>query len=121
MSSDMSIRGNFKALYDDADEYVKRSIDSYKLLLVESLSLLYGDVACGFVLFMLLFLALIIMLVAIVALMAPVIGLVVTLFIAAGLIVTVAFLVYIFKIRLFVNGAVKRICRIFFVDDNEEE
>ena len=117
----MSIKGNFKTLCDDADEYVKRSIDSYKLLLVESLSLLYGDVACGFVLFMLLFFAFMFLIVAMVALLTPMTGLVVALMVAVALLVSVALLVYVFKIRLFVNGAVKRICRIFFADDNDEE
>lgn len=117
----MSIKGNFKTLYNDADEYVKRSIDSYKLLLVESLSLLYGDVACGFVLFMLLFLAFVFMLVAMVILIMPVVGLTVALFVAMALLVSVAVIVYLFKIKLFVNGAVKRICRILFADDNEKE
>ena len=117
----MSIKGNFKTLYNDADEYVKRSIDCYKLLLVESLSLLYGDVACGFVLFMLLFLAFVFMLVAMVILIMPFVGLTVALFVAMALLVSVAAIVYLFKIKLFVNGAVKRICRILFADDNEKE
>lgn len=117
----MSIKGNFKTLYNDADEYVKRSIDSYKLLLVESLSLLYGDVACGFVLFMLLFLAFVFMLVAMVILIMPFVGLTVALFVAMALLVSVAVIVYLFKIKLFVNGAVKRICRILFANDNEKE
>ena len=117
----MSIKGNFETLYNDADDYVKRSIDSYKLLLAESLSLLYGDVACGFVLFMLLFLAFIFMLVAMVILIMPVVGLAVALFVAIALLVSVALMVYLFKIKLFVNGAVKRICRILFADDNEKE
>ena len=117
----MSIKGNFETLYNDADEYVKRSIDSYRLLLVESLSLLYGDVACGFVLFMLLFLAFIFMLVAMVALLAPFVGLAVALCIAVVLLVAVALLVYLFKVKLFVNGAVRRICRILFAGENEEE
>ena len=117
----MSIKGNFETLYNDADEYVKRSIDSYRLLLVESLALLYGDVACGFVLFMLLFLAFIFMLVAMVALLAPFVGFVVALCIAVVLLVAVALLVYLFKVKLFVNGAVRHICRILFAGENEEE
>ena len=117
----MSIRENFKTLCDDADEYVKRSIDGYKLSLVESLSLLFGDIACGFVLFMLLFLAFVFLLVVMVALLAPVTGLAVALSLAVALLVLVALLVYLFKIRLFVNGAVKRICRIIFAEENEKE
>ena len=117
----MSIKGNFDTLYNDADEYVKRSIDSYKLLFVESISLLYGDVACGFVLFMLLFLAFVFMLAAMVVLLAPVTGFAVSLIIAVAVLAVVALLVYLLKIRLFVNGAVKRICRILFAKNNEEK
>ena len=116
----MSIKGNFETLCDDADECVKRSIDSYKLQLVESLSLLYGDVACGFVLFMLLLLAFIFMLVATVAMLAPLTGLVAALCVAVGRIVVVAVLVALFKRKLFVDEAVKRMCRIIFAKGNEE-
>ena len=117
----MSIKGNFENLYNDADEYVKRSIDGYKLLLAESLSLLYGDVACGFVLFMLLFLAVVFMLVALVVVLAPVTGLAVALCVAVVLLVVVALLVLLFKTRLFLNAAVKRICGILFAEYNEEK
>ena len=117
----MSIKGNIKTLYNDADEYVKRSIDSYKLSLVESLSLLYGDVACRFVVFMLLFLAFTFMLVVMVALLTPVTGLAVALSLAVALLVIVALMVYLFRIRLFVNGAVERICKIIFAEDDEKE
>lgn len=117
----MGIKGNFKTLYNDADECVKRSIDGYKLLLVESLSLLYGDVACGFVLFMLLFLAFIFLLVVMVALLAPFTGLVAALLVAVVLLVMVAIGAYLFKIRLFVDKAVRRMCRILFANEDEKE
>ena len=98
----MSIKENFETLYNDADEYVKRSIDSYRLFVIDSLSLLYGDVACGFVVFMLLFLAFIFMLVAMVVLLAPFIGLAVALLMAVALLVAVALSVYLFRVNLFV-------------------
>jgi hypothetical protein len=117
----MGIRENFKTLYNDADEYVKRSIDGYKLMLVESLSLLYGDVACGFVLFMLLFLAFVFMLVAMVVFLAPLTGLLLALLAAMALLVAAAVLVYLFRVRLFVDAAVRRLCRILFKKENGEE
>lgn len=117
----MSIRENFKTLCDDADEYVKRSIDSYKLMLVKSLALFYGDMACRFVLFMLLFLAFVLMLVAMVVLLAPFIGLAVALLMAVVLLVAVALSVYLFRMNLFVDGAVKRMCGMFFDDEDEKE
>lgn len=117
----MGIKADFKNLYNDADEYVKRSIDRYKLLFVETLSLLYGDVACGFVIFMLLFLAMVLLLVAMVVLLAPVIGGVWALLLAVSLLLITSLLVYFFKVRLFVNAAVRRLCRMLFAVEDEEE
>lgn len=117
----MSIKENFETLYNDADEYVKRSIDSYRLFVIDSLSLLYGDVACGFVVFMLLFLAFIFMLVAMVVFLAPVTGFAVALLLAVLLLALMALLVYVFKMRLFVNRAVRRFCRILFAKEDEKE
>lgn len=117
----MGIRENYRTLYNDADEYVKRSIDSYKFFFVETLSLLYGDVASGFVMFMLLFLAFAFMLVALVVWLAQVTGLAVALMLAVPLLLLMAFLVYLFKKRLFVNKAVRRFCRILFANDDEKK
>ncbi len=117
----MSIRENFETLYNDADEYVKRSIDGYKLSVIDAVSLLYGDVACGFVIFMLLFLAFIFMLVVMVALLVPVTGFAVALSFAVLLLVFMALLVYLLKKRLFVNRAVRRFCRIMFAKENEKD
>lgn len=117
----MSIKENYKALHDDAHEYAERSIDNCKLMLIEYLSLLFGDVACGFVLFMLLFLAFIFMLVAMVALLAPLTGLFLALVIAAAVLVSVSLIVYFLKARLFVDVAVKHLCRILFGDERDEE
>lgn len=117
----MGIKENLENLYNDANEYVKRGIYSYKFLLIETISLLYGDVVCGFVLFMLLFLALIFLLVTMVAVLAPAIGFVTALLLAVALLVIIAFFVYRFRIRLFVDRAVKRFCRILFAEDDEEK
>ena len=53
----MSIKENVESLFGDAYEYLKRSIDGYKLLLVENLSLMLGDMLCGIVVFVLLLVA----------------------------------------------------------------
>ena len=117
----MGIKENFETLYNDADEYVKRSIDGYKLHFVETLSLLYGDAACSFVLFMLLFLAFLFALVAAVVLVAPVTGLVTALLLAVALLFLFAIMVYVFRVRLFVDRAVRRFCRMLFDAKNEKE
>lgn len=116
----MGIKENFETLYSDADEYVKRGIDGYKLLLVETLALLYGDVACGFVLFMLLFLAFVFMLVAAVVLLAPAVGFVGAILLAIALLVLLALLVYVFRVRLFADRAVRRLCKMLFAKDDEK-
>ena len=117
----MSIRENIKTLCDDADEYVKRSIDGYKLMLIKSLALLYGDIACRFVLFMLLFLAFVLMLVVMVVLLTPVIGFVAAMLVDVALLVVVALSVYLFRVNLFVDGVVKRMCGMFFDDEDEKK
>ncbi|MBQ8336744.1 MAG: hypothetical protein IJY44_04355 [Bacteroidaceae bacterium] len=117
----MGLRDNFKALHDDARAYASRSIDCYKLTLVKRLSLLFGEVACGFVMFMLLFCAFIFGLVAMVALLAPVTGLPAAILSALALLLVSAAIVYCFKVRLFVDVAVKRLCRILYEKDTDDE
>lgn len=117
----MGLRDNFKALHDDARVYASRSIDCYKLTLVKRLSRLFGEVACGFVMFMLLFCAFIFGLVAMVALLAPLTGLPAALLSALALLAASAAAVYCFKVRLFVDAAVKRLCQILYEKDTDDE
>lgn len=117
----MGVKENLNTLYSDTHEYAERSIDNCKLTLVKYLSLLFGDMACYFVVFMLLFLALIFMLVAMVVLLAPVTGFFIALAMAVVLLAAIALGVFLFRERLFVNIAVKRLCRMLFENECEDE
>lgn len=117
----MGIGENFENLSKDVQEFVKRSIESYRLQLVESMSLLFGDMVCGFVVFMLLFIALLFFLVALVFVFAPFIGLPASLFAAFFFLVSLALLVYAMRVPLFVNGMVKRFMAMFYRSVEEDE
>lgn len=110
----MGIKENFENLSKDACEYVKRSIDGYKLLLVENLSLMLGDALCGFVVSVLLFLALSLVLAALVILLEAYTGIVCALLVAAAIVLLLALLLYGLRVRLFVNGVVRHLCRLLF-------
>ena len=101
----MGIGEDFENLSKDAQEYVKRSIESYRLQLVESMSLLFGDMVCGFVF-----------------VLAPFIGLPASLFAAFFFLASLALLLYAMRVPLFVNGMVKRFMAMFYrrVEEDEE-
>lgn len=115
----MSIKENLEGLSKDFCEFVMRSIDCCKLSLVERLSLLLGNMICRFVVSMLLSVAYFLALAAIVVWLAPFVGWPLSLLSAAVMLVVAAIVVYCLRVRLFVNGAVKWLCRLFF--DNAED
>ena len=117
----MGIGENFGNLSKDAKEYVKRSIEGYRLQLVENLSLLLGDMACGLVVFMLLLVALIFFLVLLVVLLTPFIGLLASLSVALFMLVVVALLVYLMRVPLFVDSMVRRFMAMFYNGDEDDE
>ena len=114
----MGIGEEFENLQNDAREYVKRSIDGFKLRAVEDLSLLLGDLVCGFIVFVLLFVASLLVLVLLVMALAPYIGLLSATATAALLLVVVAVVVYMLRVRLFVDHFVRRLARMFFNDSD---
>lgn len=117
----MGLGENFENLSKDAQEYVKRSIEGYRLQLVEGLSLLLGDMMCSFVVLMLLFVALLFFLIAIVFLIAPFMGLPASLFVVMLFLLLSALLVYAMRVPLFVNGMVKRFIAIFYLRKGDDE
>lgn len=117
----MSIKENVESLFGDAYEFLKRSIDGYKLLLVENLSLMLGDMLCGIVVFVLLLVAFFLVMAAMVVLLAPYTGVAMALLIAAFITLLLALLLYAMRVRLFVNSAVKHLCRLLFGVCNDEE
>ncbi len=117
----MGFRADIGNITKDALEYVKRSVDGCKLHLIENLSLLLGDVICGFVLFMLLFVAYLSLMVAIVILLLPHIGLPLSIVVVALLLLLTAMIVYMLRERLFIDGIVRHLSRVFFENSEEDE
>ena len=117
----MGFRADIGNISKDALEYLKRSMDGCKLRLVENLSLLLGDVICGFVLFMLLFVAYLALMVAIVILLLPLIGLPLSIVAVALVLLLTAMIVYMLRERLFVDGIVRHLSRIFFEKSTDDD
>ena len=117
----MGIGENFEDLSKDAKEYVRRSIEGYRLQLVENLSLLLGDMVCGFVVFMLLFIALLFFLVILILLLTPFVGLLASLSAVLFLLLALALLVYLMRVPLFVDSLVRRFVAMFYQRDEDDE
>ena len=117
----MGFRAEIENISKDALEYLKRGIDGCKMRMVENLSLLFGDVVCFFVLFMLLFVVYLALMVAVVFLLLPLIGLPLSIVAVALLLLLTALVVYILREQLFVDRMVRRFARIFFEENNCDE
>ena len=117
----MGFGADIENISKDALEYVKRSMDGCKLRLVESLSLLFGDVMCAFVLSMLLFVAYLALLVAVVIWLLPLLGLPLAIVAVAALLLFTAWVVYAQRERLFVDRMVRRFVKIFFEEKRGDE
>ena len=117
----MGFRADIENISKDALEYLKRSMEGCKLRMVENLSLLLGDVICGFVLFMLLFVAYLALMVAIAILLFPLIGVPLSIVVVALLMLFTAMVVYMLRERLFVDGIVRHLSRIFFEKSTDDD
>ena len=110
----MGFRADIENISKDALEYLKRSMDGCKLRMVENLSLLLGDVICGFVISMLLLVAYLALMTAVAMLLMPLIGLPLSIIAVAVFLLLTAWLVYVLRERLFVDRMVKRFVNMFF-------
>ncbi|MBO7193678.1 MAG: hypothetical protein J6V47_05275 [Bacteroidaceae bacterium] len=110
----MGFRADIEDISKDALEYLKRGLDGCKLHLVESLSLLFGDVVCLFVLSLLLFVAYIALMVVVAMLLFPLIGLPLSILAVAVLLLFTAVVVFLFRERLFADRIVRHFVKIFF-------
>ena len=117
----MGFRADIGNISKDALEFLKRSVDGCKLRIVENLSLLLGDVICGFVLFMLLFVAYMALMVAIVFLLFPLIGLPLSIVVVALLLLLTAMIIYMLRERLFIDGIVRHLSRMFFEKSGDDD
>ena len=113
----MELKEDFESLAKDVQEYLKRSLDNTKLTLVEELSLMIGNALAT----MMLFVALLFILAAMVALLSEVVGFVLAMLIAGAVVVILALLVYLLRSRLFIDGIVGHLCRIFIIKKREHE
>ena len=116
----MGFRADIGNISKDALEFLRRSMDGCKLRLVENLSLLMGGLVCGFVLFMLLFVAYLALMVAIVILLLPLIGFPWSIIAVAVLLLLTAWVVYLLRERLFVDGFVRRFAGIVFGKEDDD-
>lgn len=116
----MGFRADIGNISKDALEFLKRSVDGCKLRIAENLSLLLGDVICGFVLFILLFVAYLALMVAIAILLLPLIGLPLSIVVVASLLLLTAMIIYMLRERLFVDGIVRHLSRMFFEKSGED-
>ena len=116
----MGFRADIGNISKDALEFLRRSMDGYKLRLVEDLSLLMGGLVCGFVLFQLLFVACLLLLALLIFSMIPFVGVPLALLVASLLLMLVAFLLFVFRERIFVDGFVRHFAKMFFGKENDD-
>lgn len=117
----MGFRADIENISKDALEYLKRSVDGCKLRLIENLSLLFGDVICFFVLFMLLFVAYLALMVAFVILLLPLMGLPLSIIAVSLLLLFTALVVFLLREHLFVDRMVRHFARMFFEEKDKNE
>ena len=117
----MSTGANIGEISKEALEYLKRSAEGCKLRLIEGLSLLMGDIICCFVLSALLVVAFLVLLAAMVVVLVPLIGVPLSMVVAALMLLAVALLVYLLRGPLFTDRMVRRFVTLFFSKERRNE
>lgn len=117
----MGLGNRIENLSSDAQEYLKRSLDDYKLGAIEEVSLMAGGFLAATALFLILFAAFLFMLIAGVALLANVIGFAGAMFVAGGLLAVAAAVIYCMRTRIFVNSVVTHLSRLLAVRKEDED
>ena len=115
MTVRMGVIEDFDNLSKDAQEYLKRRVDGVKMGVVEELSVMMGNAFASLVLFLFLFEALLFILIAVVVVLSRVVDVVVAMLIAGALLVVLAAVVYFLRERIFTDGIVRHLCRLFSV------
>ena len=111
----MGVIEDFDNLSKDAQEYLKRRVEGVKMGVVEELSVMMGNAFASLVLFLFLFEALLFILIAVVVVLSRVVDVVVAMLIAGGLLVVLAAVIYFLRVRIFTDGIVRHLCRLFSV------
>ena len=115
MTVRMGVVEDFDNLSKDAQEYLKRRVEGVKMGVVEELSVMMGNAFASLVLFLFLFEALLFILIAVVVVLSRVVDVVVAMLIAGALLVVLAAVVYFLRVRIFTDGIVRHLCRLFSV------
>lgn len=115
MTVRMGVIEDFDNLSKDAQEYLKRRVEGVKMGVVEELSVMMGNAFASLVLFLFLFEALLFILIAVVVVLSRVVDVVVAMLIAGALLVVLAAVVYFLRVRIFTDGIVRHLCRLFSV------
>ena len=109
----MGVIEDFDNLSKDAQEYLKRRVEGVKMGVVEELSVMMGNAFASLVLFLFLFEALLFILIAVVVVLSRVVDVVVAMLIAGALLVVLAAVIYFLRVRIFTDGIVRHLCRLF--------
>jgi hypothetical protein len=115
MTVHMGVIEDFDNLSKDAQEYLKRRVEGVKMGVVEELSVMMGNAFASLVLFLFLFEALLFILIAVVVVLSRVVDVVVAMLIAGALLVVLAAVIYFLRERIFTDGIVRHLCRLFLV------
>lgn len=115
MTIRMGVIEDFDNLSKDAQEYLKRRVEGVKMGVVEELSVMMGNAFASLVLFLFLFEALLFILIAVVVVLSRVVDVVVAMLIAGALLVVLAAVIYFLRVRIFTDGIVRHLCRLFSV------
>ena len=115
MTVRMGVIEDFDNLSKDAQEYLKRRVEGVKMGVVEELSVMMGNAFASLVLFLFLFEALLFILIAVVVVLSRVVDVVVAMLIAGELLVVLAAVIYFLRVRIFTDGIVRHLCRLFSV------
>ena len=115
MTVRMGVIEDFDNLSKDAQEYLKRRVEGMKMGVVEELSVMMGNAFASLVLFLFLFEALLFILIAVVVVLSRVVDVVVAMLIAGALLVVLAAVIYFLRVRIFTDGIVRHLCRLFSV------
>lgn len=113
MTVRMGVIEDFDNLSKDAQEYLKRRVEGVKMGVVEELSVMMGNAFASLVLFLFLFEALLFILIAVVVVLSRVVDVVVAMLIAGALLVVLAAVIYFLRVRIFTDGIVRHLCRLF--------
>ena len=115
MTVRMGVIEDIDNLSKDAQEYLKRRVEGVKMGVVEELSVMMGNAFASLVLFLFLFEALLFILIAVVVVLSRVVDVVVAMLIAGVLLVVLAAVIYFLRERIFTDGIVRHLCRLFSV------